>query len=281
MDYQIQREENWHHVISVHVPPEQVKPELDAKYAELKNIRLEGFRKGRVPTHLVKKMYGKQVEADVFRPFISEAYQTIFKENEFDLLDSPELVNLHFDEQQGLTFEFQFDVRPVIPAPDYQGLSVDRYIFSVSEDDVAQTLEVMRRQNAMVYNVEGEAQAGHFVIADLQELDVSGVPILGQRLEDRVLELKDGEEITAQLVGIKAGEERRVQLTMEKPVESQLLQMQTPQVQQVYYSVAVKEIKERRLPELDDEFAKDMGEFENLQALKKAVLDRLNNQAQS
>jgi len=281
LDYQIQRGDNWRHVVSVRVPAEQVRPELDAKYAELKNIRLEGFRKGKVPAHLEKKMYGKQVEADVFRPFISEAYQTIFKENEFDLLDSPELANLHFDEQQGLTFEFHFDVRPVIPTPDYQGLQVDRYIFSVSDEEVAQTLEAMRRQNAMVYNVEGEAQTGHFVIADLQELDVSGVPILGQRLEDRVLELKEGEEITTQLVGIKAGEERRVQLSMEKPVESQLVQTQTPQVQQAFYLVAAKEIKERRLPELDDEFAKDMGEFDNLQALQKAVSDRLHYQAQS
>jgi trigger factor len=279
LDYQISSGEDWHNVISVTFPAVVVKPELDAKYAELKNIRLEGFRKGKVPPQLAKKMYGKQVEADVFRPFIAKAYETIFKENEFDLLDSPELQNLLFDEEKGLTFEFQFDVRPVIKVNHYKGLPIERVVFDVTDEDVAQTLENMRRQNAMVYSVEGGAQIGHFLIADLHELDISGVPILGSRIDDQVLELKAGEEITAQLLGIKAGEERRVQVSIEHPVEPQMLQ--TPQVKQIFYSVSVKEIKERRLPNLDDEFAKDMGEFESLDVLKKELLMRLNMQAQS
>jgi len=279
LDYQIQRGEDWHNVVRVTFPAATVKPELEAKYAELKNIRIEGFRKGKVPAQLIKKMYGKQAEADAFRPFISEAYKAIFTEDAFDLLSSPELHHLAYDDETGLSFEFQFDVRPNITVQKYKGLAVERLVLAVTEEDVDRTLENMRRQNAMVHNVEEGAQTGHFVIADLQELDPSGVPILGRRLEDRVLELAEGEEITAQLLGIKAGEERRVQLTVEQPPDSQIVQSKPNS--QVFYSVSAKEVKERRLPSLDDEFAKDMGQFENMAALRQAILQRLQVQAQT
>ncbi len=279
MDYQIQREENWHHVITVSIPAEKVKPELDAKYAELKDIKIEGFRKGKVPQHLIKKMYGKQVEADAFRPFISDAYQTIFKENEFDLIESPEVHNIRFDPQKGLTFEFQFDVRPEISVGEFKNLTVERVLFDVTDEDVARTLETMRMQNAMVHQVEGEAQIGHFVIADMQELDVSGVPILGRKLEDRVLQLTEADEVSNQLLGVKPGEERRIRVTVEAQPETQVVQTQKPD--HMFYALAVKEIKERRLPDLDDEFAKDMGPFDTLAALKQEILTRLQMQALS
>jgi len=279
LEYHIQHDDNWHHVIRVSIPADTVKPQLDAKYATLKNIRIEGFRKGKVPMQLVKKMYGKQVEADVFQPIIQEAFQTIFKENEFDLLSQPELQDIQFDEKSGLTFAFHFDVRPIIFVRDYRGLAVERLLIEVTEADVEQTLENMRRQNAMVHNVEEGAQVGHFVIADLQETDLSGLPILGRRQEDRVLELKEGEAITEQLLGIKAGEERRLQITYSQPAESSLVE--APKPEQMFFRVSAKEVKERRLPDLDDEFAKDMGEYEDLTALKNAVRQRLQYQAHS
>jgi trigger factor len=279
LDYQIQRGENWHHVISVSIPAEMVKPELDAKYAELKDIKIEGFRKGKVPQDLIKKMYGKQVEADAFRPFISDAYQTVFKENEFDLIESPEVHNIQFDAEKGLTFEFQFDVRPVVAVGEYKNLTVERVIFDVTDEDLNRTLETMRMQNAMVHQVEGEAQIGHFIIADMQELDVSGVPILGRKLDDRVLQLTEGDEVSMQLLGVKPGEERRIRITVADQPESQVVQ--TKKVEHMFYALAVKEIKERRLPDLDDEFAKDMGPFDSLEALRQEILQRLQMQAQS
>jgi trigger factor len=278
LDYQIQRGDDWHNTISVTIPAEEVKPALDERYASLKNIRLEGFRKGKVPPHLVKKMYGKQVESEAFNPFISQAYQQIFKENEFDFLSAPEVRNIRFDDQSGLGFEFHFDIRPVIEVTGFRGMPVERTVFEVNDEDVEKTLQRLQQQNAMVYNVDGEAQTGHYVICDLQELDRTGVPVLGRKLDDRVIELKEGDEITAQLLGVKAGEERRVQVTNEKPA-AQTLEVQ--QDDHILYSITVKEIKERRLPQLDDEFAKDLGPYETMAAVRKDIWDRLQMQAQS
>ena len=278
MEYQIQRGDNWHNVISVTVPAVEVKPALDERYASLKNIRIEGFRKGKVPAHLVKKMYGKQVEAEAFNPFISQAYQQIFKENEFDFLSAPEVQNITFDEQTGLGFEFHFDIRPIIEVTGLSGMPVERIVFDVTEEDVEKTLQRLQQQNAMVHNVDGEAQTGHFVICDLQELDRTGVPVLGRKLDDRVIELKEGDEITEQLIGVKAGEERRVRVTNEKPATATL---EVQQDEHIIYQVQVKEIKERRLPSLDDEFAKDLGPYESMEAVRADIMTRLQAQAQS
>ena len=269
MEYQIQRGDNWHNVISVTVPAVEVKPALDERYASLKNIRIEGFRKGKVPAHLVKKMYGKQVEAEAFNPFISQAYQQIFKENEFDFLSAPEVQNITFDEQTGLGFEFHFDIRPIIEVTGLSGMPVERIVFDVTEEDVEKTLQRLQQQNAMVHNVDGEAQTGHFVICDLQELDRTGVPVLGRKLDDRVIELKEGDEITEQLIGVKAGEERRVRVTNEKPATATL---EVQQDEHIIYQVKVKEIKERRLPSLDDEFARDLGPYESMEAVRADIM---------
>jgi trigger factor len=278
LEYQIQRGDNWHNTISVTIPAAEVKPSLEERYASLKNVRLEGFRKGKVPPHLVKRMYGKQVEAEAFHPFIAQAYQQIFKENEFDFLSNPEVSNIRFDDESGLGFEFHFDIRPVLEVTGFRGMPVERIILEVNDEDVEKTLQRLQQQNAMVYNVDGEAQTSHYVICDLQELDRTGVPVLGRKLDDRVIELKEGDEITAQLLGIKAGEERRVRVTNEKPA-TQTLEVQ--QDDHIIYSINVKEIKERRLPQLDDEFAKDLGPYETMDAVRKDILARLQMQAQS
>ena len=135
----------------------------------------------------------------------------------------------------------------------------------------------------MVYTVEGEAKEGHFLIADLQELDASGVPVVGTKMENRSVYLaKEDDELTTQLLGIKAGEERRVSV-MLAPEKSEVVEQEQDNLDKVehFFMVSVKEVKERRVPELDDEFAKDLGEFENMEQLKNQIHSNLNLQAEA
>lgn len=276
MEYQITAQPNWHRIVEFSVPAAEVKPQLDEKYANaLKNVRLEGFRKGKVPPGLVKKMFGKSIESDVFNPYIRQAVDTLFKENTFDYLNTPAVEALHFDEEKGLTFTLHFDIRPDFQVSGFQGMPVERTVYVAGDDDVHHTLENLQSRQAMIHSVEGEAQTGHFIIADLQELDPSGVPMVGQKYENEVIWLHDDRpELTSQLLGVKAGDERHITLQPHPDPESGAA------APEKHFQVAVKEVKERRLPALDDEFAKDLGAFNTLEELKADILMRLTAQAE-
>jgi trigger factor len=275
VEYQITTQPNWHRVAEFSVPAAEVKPQLDQKYtAALKNVRLEGFRKGKVPPGLVKKMFGKSIESDIFNIYIRQAIDQLFKENSFDYLNTPYVQDLHFDEAKGLTFAIHFDVRPDFQVSGFDGMQVERTLYEASEGDVQHTLETLQSRHAMIYSVEGEAQNGHYIVADLQELDRSGVPMVGQKYENEVIWLhEDRPEVSGQLLGVRVGDERRLTLQPPDPESGET-------APEKYYMVTVKEVKERRLPELDDEFAQDLGPFKTLAELKADILMRLQAQAE-
>lgn len=276
MEYQINVQPNWHRAVDFSVPAEEVKPQLDEKFAlYTKSVKLEGFRKGHVPAHLIKKMFGKTIESDVFNPYIREAYDRLFKENEFDFINTPEVHDLQFDAEKGLTFTLHFDIRPVFEVSGYKGMEVEKEILTVSEADVEKTLKSLQSRHAMVFNVDGEAQVGHYVVADMQEVDHNGIAVVGKHYENEVVWLQEERpEITSQLVGVKTGEERRLQLTTPADAEKGIA------AEDHFFQVKVKEIKERRLPELDDEFAKDLGAFATLEELRQDIHKRLQAQAE-
>jgi len=281
LDYEIRDEKNWRKVVDIAVPAEDVQPQLDEKYKEYqKNLKIGGFRKGKVPLQLIKKMFGKQIETEIFEPFISDAWKKLFEEIKLDPIDTPRLSDLQYDPKTGLKFAISFDVRPEFEVTGYDGMRVDKEVYEITDKDVEDTLERIRQDNAMIYTVEGEAQVGHYLICDLQELDETGVPVVGRKYEDQTLYLQEDGEVTPQLVGVKVGEERRVKVGGKKErsgvVETGEEEEEAPEQ---YYLVKVKEIKERKVPELDDELAKDVGDFENLEELKTDVRNRLEKEA--
>ncbi|HOY44194.1 MAG TPA: trigger factor [bacterium] len=276
MEYQITEQSNWHRVVQFAVPAADVKPQLEQKYAEaMKSVRLEGFRKGKVPPGLVKKMFGKSIESEIFNGYVRQALDRLFKENTFDYLNTPYVQDLAWDEEKGLSFALHFDIRPDFQVDGYAGMQVERTLFEASDEDLEHTLADLQSRQAMIYTVEGEAQPGHFIMADLQEVDRTGVPMVGHKYENEVIWLHDDRpEITSQLAGVKAGDERRMTLQPQAETGSQ----EAPA--EKHYLVAVREVKERRLPELDDEFAKDLGAFSSLEELKADIRARLQAQAE-
>jgi len=277
LDYNITKQKNWHTVINVFVTAEKIKPELDLKFKEYqKKVKLGGFRKGKVPPQLVKKMFGKQIESDTFQPFISEAWKEIFEKDKFDIINEPVIENIQYNDTDGLKFNIEFDVRPDFQVTGYEDMPVEKHIYEIDKNDVQATLSDLQQRNAMIYTVEGEALEDHFLTVDLQELDSSGIPVIGNKYTDQQIWLsKKNEELTQQLVGVKIGEERKITITSQPDKEKG--DFETPQTQ--LFLVSVKEIKERKLPNLDDEFAKDIGSFNTLDELKKDIKVRLTSQA--
>ncbi len=153
--------------------------------------------------------------------------------------------------------------------------------YKVTEEDVDKVIEDLRQRNAMLYSVEREAKEGDFLYVDLQEVDGGGIPVIGQKIDNQQIWLNaDDEEVTPQLLGVKPGDKRNITLRV-KTQKSELIEQpgQQEEIEKIY-QVDVKEIKERRLPELDDEFAKDMGPYETLQELREKIESDLKKEAE-
>ncbi len=281
MQYNIDQQENFHTTIKVTLPPEDAKPKYEDVLNEYrKSIRLEGFRKGKVPTSLIKKMYGKEIQAEAFSDFMQESWETILQENDLDIITEPKIHNINYNDKNGFSYQIEFDVAPDFELKRYDGMPVEVDVYSITDKDVDEFLEDLRQHQAMLYTVEGEAEPGHYLTADLYQVDESGVPLLGNTIEDQQIWLKkDDKELTPQLQGVKAGEERRIVLEMPEQQSETVETLSENESDEQYYQVKVKEVKDRRLPDLDDEFAKDVSEFETLDELRDQVKKTLQERA--
>ncbi|MDZ7723157.1 MAG: trigger factor [candidate division KSB1 bacterium] len=275
MQYNVNTNEKWHTTIKIEFPVEESKPKYDTVFNAYKNIKIEGFRKGKVPKSLIEKMYGDEIKHQAFQEMMDSAWKTILDENEFKILDEPRITEMNYDEKNGFSFQIEFDVFPEFEVKDYTDLPLEYSVYEITDEDVDKAVENLRQRQAMMYTVDGEAQDGHHVVADLQQVDSSGTPIIGRKFENQQLWLKhDDEELTPQLRGVEADEERRISLTINDP------QSEDESGKEHFFNVKVNEIKERRLPDLDDEFARDVGDFDSLNALRDQVRKELEQQAE-
>ncbi|MFQ5638944.1 MAG: trigger factor [bacterium] len=269
---------NTQRLIEVEVPEEELAPHFETSYRKVqKKIRLEGFRKGKVPISLIKKLYGKTIKADAIEDVVDSVFREVSEKEKLRPIAPAKLEDVDYDPGKGLKFKAVVEVYPEIELQTYKNLSVERENYEVGDEDITAALEDVRERMAVMEPVEGGAEENHFVLADFQQIDVSGVPVIGKKYEDRFFQLvknKESVELTDQLLGVVPGETRRVIL----PVDAKNPESREPEEE--LYEVTVKEVKSKVLPEIDDELAKDTGKFETLHELKEDIRDKLIKQTQ-
>jgi len=278
LEVNISDQGKWERVVEVTVPYSEMIPKFDESYQKYKkSIQLEGFRKGKVPLDLIKKVFGLKIEKEVAENSVSDYLEQATKENNVKLYDIENLESLDYDRDKGLQFKAIIKIQPEVVLDNYNTLEVEKEIYQVTDDDIQQVIENLREQQATMTNIDGEAQRDHYIVADIQKMDSTGLPLVGQKYENRYFQLGgDGadEEFVEQLLGIKPGDTRRITLTSQNPDPQQ------EDDPNEYFFVAVKEVKEKYLPEIDDELAKDIGDYENLEALKVNIRKDLETQAE-
>ncbi|MCG8603779.1 trigger factor [bacterium] len=265
-------------LVEVAVTEEELLPHFDLLYKKYqKNLRLEGFRKGKVPLQLVKKMYGDSIRSEAIEEVVQSVFQEITKKEELRPVAPAKLRDIDYQPGSGLEFKAVVEVFPEIELKHYRKLSVERDLYQLSNEDINAALADVQEQMAVMNPVEGAAEHDHYVLADFQQVDAGGIPIIGKKFEDRFFQLNGDDahaDLTEQLIGVKAGETRRVEL----PVVNQ----SNPNDQQKeLYDITIKEVKEKELPELDDELARDVGDFESLDKLREDIEKKLQDQTES
>ncbi len=263
LDYSVNDVQAWLREIKFHVPVEKIQERVNEKIRELrKDITVPGFRKGKVPVDIIRMRFGKVILEEILEDVINDAYKEILTKENLEVIAPPEVQEQKWDEKDGLDVLLEVQVEPEIELQNYKGFHLTKEVHETTEEEVDETIEHIREENAVVEDIDGEAEAGDYIVVDLQEVDAGGVPILGHKAEDREIQLGAGaydEDFEGQLLGVKKGEERRVEQLLEEGKPPR------------YYSVRVKDITRHNLPELNDEFAKDLGDYDSLDDLRKNV----------
>jgi trigger factor len=257
--------------LAVEAPVDVVQQEWEKAYGRVqKRASLPGFRRGHVPRSLVKLHFADDVRREVAEHLIPDVYRRALTEARIDPVNEPDLQDLTLEEGAPLSFTAVVEVKPTIALADYRGVDVQHAPAPVTDADVAETLERMREQHAQFNSVERAAATGDLVVVDYTLAPDDHEPTRADGYHFLVGGGTVLPEIDAGVVGMKAGEEREVSLRFADDHRMEALRGKAGTAR-----LKLGEVKEKILPALDDEFAKALGEFDTLDAVRAEVRRQL------
>jgi trigger factor len=262
--------------LAVEAPVDVVQQEWERAYGRVqRQARLPGFRKGHVPRSLVKVHFSDDVRREVAEHLIPDVYRKALTEANLEPVNEPDLQEVKLEEGSPLSFVAVVEVKPAIALGDYKGVEVQHAAVAVTTDDLSAALEQMREQQAQFHVVERPAATSDLVVVDYT-VAIDGHPPSSQSGYEFLVGARNVlPEIDDAVVGVRAGEERQVALRFADDHRREDLRGRGGQA-----TVKVVEVKEKGLPALDDDFAKSIGEFETLEALRAELLKQLEARRQ-
>ncbi len=271
MSVQVEKLENNMAKLTIEVSAEELDKAIEKVYQKQKNsISVPGFRKGKVPRAMVEKMYGAAIfYEDAANVLIPDAYEKAYDECGEDIVSSPKIDVVQIEKGKPFIFTAEVALKPEVTLGKYKGVKVDKVEVEVSDADVDAAIDAERERNARSISVTDRAvKDGDQTVIDFEGFK-DGVAFEGGKGENYPLTIGSGAFIPGfeeQLIGKNIGEEVEVNVTFPEQYQAEELAGQ-PAV----FKVTVKEIKEKQLPELDDEFAAEVSEFDTLAEYKEDV----------
>lgn len=263
--------------VTVEVGAEEFEAAVAKAYAKARGkLSIPGFRPGKAPRKMIEKLYGAGVfYSDAVDIALPEAYTQAIGQSGLDVVGYPEIeiVDDKIDEN-GFTFKATVAVYPEVKLGEYKGLTAEKEEIKVSADDVKERLNEMAERNARLVSVDRKAKKGDIAVIDFEGFD-NGEAFEGGKGENYELELGSGSFVPGfedQVIGMKAGEEKNLDITFPEDYHKDLAG------KKVVFHVKAKEIKCKELPKLDDDFAKDVSEYDTLKELKDSIKREITEQ---
>ncbi len=260
------------------VSAEEFEKAIEKAYRKnVGKISLQGFRKGKAPRQLIEKFYGKEIfYEDAINIVLPDAYEKAIKENDVQPVDQPEIdIKGEISKEDGVTFTAKVTVKPEFEMGEYKGVEATKVSYRTLKKDIDAEIEKMRERNSRMVTVEDRAVAKN----DIANIDFEGfsdgVPFEGGKGEGFDLTIGSGQFIPGfeeQLIGANIGDDVEVNVKFPEEYHAEELKGKD-----AMFKVKVNSIKVKELPELDDEFAKDVSEFDTLEELQKSVKEKLSN----
>ena len=260
--------------LTIEVPAEAVEKALDKAYQKNKNkINVPGFRKGKAPRSIIEKMYGAEIfYDDAANYLVDEEYPKAYDECEEEIVSSPSIELVQFEKGQPCIFTAEVALKPEIKLGKYKGLKIEKIETEVTEEEVNEAIEKERENSAREISVDRPVQMKDEIMLDFEGF-VDGVAFEGGKGENYPLTIGSGQFIPGfeeQLVGANKGEEIEVKVTFPEDYQAEELAGK-----EAVFKCKVNEVKEKELPELDDEFAAEVSEYETFAEYKEATKKNL------
>lgn len=246
-------------------------------FKSAKYFNIPGFRKGKAPMNIVEKYYGKEIfYEDAFNEIVPNELEEALKENNIEVVSKADIDVVQIEKGKDLIFTAIFQTKPEVELGKYKGIEIKKIEYNVSDDDVNHELGHMQDHNSRLITVEDrEVQNGDITTIDFEGF-VNGEAFEGGKAEGHELEIGSNTFIPGfedQIVGMKIDEERDIKVKFPEEYFSKELAGKD-----AVFKVKLHEIKKKELPELDDEFAKDVSEYDTLEELKKSIIDKLEKE---
>jgi len=262
--------------VIIEVPWETVREELDVAYRDLgKRAKVKGFRPGKVPRKVLEKMYKKAVEGEVVSQLVDDGFRKAVEQEDLFPIDRPRLEGApHIEAEQPLTFAALVEVKPEVEVQKWKGLELQKTKVKVDDDAVEAELNQLREKAVVVEQVTDreEVQSGDLAVVDFFGF-VDGESFKGGKGINYSVEVGSGSMIPGfeeALIGMKIGDHKEFELGFPENTGPEEVRGK-----EVEWKVDLKEIKQKIYPELDDEFAKDLGEFDSLDELKDKIRENV------
>lgn len=260
-------------IVKLEITVESEKFDEFLKKSYKKNVKrfnVPGFRKGKVPMSIVKRYYGEEVLYDDAVNFCcQDTYPKAIDENNINPVDYPQIDVVQIGSKKDFIYTATVTVKPEVELGEYKGVEVKKVVYEVKDEDVENELKNMQEKNARIKTKEnGEVEKGDIAVIDFEGF-IDGKEFEGGKGKDYKLEIGSGtfiDNFEEQLIGCKKGEEKEVNVTFPKDYGDEMLNGK-----EATFKVKVKEIEQKELPELDDEFAKEVSEFDTLEEVKNDI----------
>ena len=280
MSLQVEKLEKKMAKLTIEVSADEFSKAVEEAYQKNRGkISVPGFRKGKVPKKMIEQMYGKAVfYEDAANALIPGAYEKALEECEETIVSSPKIDVTQIEEGKAFIFTAEVALKPEVTLGTYKGVEVDKIEISVTDEEVEADLKQQQENNSRVVTVERPVADGDIAVIDYEGF-ADGVAFEGGKGEDYSLTIGSHsfiDNFEEQLIGKNAGEECEVNVTFPEEYHAKELAGKP-----VVFKVTVKEVKEKQLPELNDEFAGEVSEFETLDAYKEDIRKKLTEKKEA
>ncbi len=262
--------------LEVSIPPEEVEKETERVVADLRaKVRLPGFRPGKVPPSLIRSRYAGEIRHEVLDALVPRYLKAEIERENLDVVGTPTITDVHFAKGEPLKFTAEFEVTPEIELEDYRDIEIEYEVPEVSEEEVDERLERIREQKAEYINLDPRpVEKGDIAVVSLRSIaGVEGPPIENDELMLDVGAEDTLEDFTRNLLGMEPGQEKEFDVTYPEDYGQERLAGR-----KVRFHVTLKGIRKKELPELNDEFARDLGDYRDLEELRERVRAAMRNE---
>ena len=264
--------------LTIEVGAAEFEAAVEKAYQKMRRkINVPGFRPGKAPRKMIERMYGAEVFfEEAINIAFPEAYEAAVEQEKLQVVGYPAVEMVGEVTKDGFTFKATAPVYPEVTLGEYKGLKAEKPEVKVTAADVDERLKTLADRNTRLVSVDREAKSGDTAVIDFEGF-LNGKPFEGGKGENHNLELGSGSFVPGfedQVIGIKAGEEKDIDITFPENYHEDLAG------KAVVFKVKVHEVKEKEVPEMDDEFAKDVSEFDTLKDLKADLKKKITEERQ-